>query len=40
LRILPGSDLSLEWLRPLRTDFNGYQLDRSGAFALTFNIHL
>ncbi|MEQ1663410.1 MAG: DUF3570 domain-containing protein [Thiobacillus sp.] len=39
-RITPVSQLSLEWLQPVRTDFNGYQLDRADTFALHFNLAL
>jgi hypothetical protein len=26
-----GNQLGVEWLQPLRDDFNGYQLERRGA---------
>ncbi|MDD2658560.1 MAG: DUF3570 domain-containing protein [Methylococcales bacterium] len=29
--------LSFEWLQPVMTDYNGYQLDRSGALAATWH---
>lgn len=33
---LAGNRISLEWLQPLYSDFNGYQLDRDGALNLTW----
>ncbi len=32
-----GHNLSFEWLQPVSTDFNGYQLDRSGALSVSWN---
>ena len=32
-----GHNLSVEWLQPVATDFNGYQLDRDGALTATWN---
>lgn len=32
-----GHNLSFEWLQPVATDFNGYQLSRSGGLALTWS---
>ncbi len=33
---LAGNRISLEWLQPVYTDVNGYQLDRDGALNLTW----
>lgn len=33
---LAGNALSVEWLQPVSTDFNGYQLDRDGALSATW----
>lgn len=33
---LAGNNLSVEWLLPVGTDFNGYQLDRDGALSATW----
>lgn len=32
-----GHNLSLEWLQPVSTDFNGYQLDRNGALSVSWS---
>jgi hypothetical protein len=32
-----GNTLKFEWLQPLHTDYNGYQLDRDGALAVNWN---
>jgi hypothetical protein len=32
-----GHNLSFEWLQPVDTDFNGYQLDRAGALAVSWS---
>jgi hypothetical protein len=32
-----GNTVKFEWLQPVHTDYNGYQLDRSGALAVTWN---
>ena len=32
-----GHNLSLEWLQPVSTDYNGYQLDRNGTLAVSWN---
>lgn len=32
-----GHNLSFEWLQPVSTDYNGYQLDRSGSLAVSWN---
>ena len=34
---LQGNNLSFEWLQPVHTDVNGYQLPRSGALAATWS---
>lgn len=34
---LAGNRLSLEWLQPLYTNVNGYQLDRDGSLAFTWS---
>ncbi len=34
-----GHNLSFEWLGPIHTDVNGFQLDRKGALAATWNYH-
>ncbi|NOU23556.1 MAG: DUF3570 domain-containing protein [Methyloglobulus sp.] len=34
---LAGNKLSFEWLQPVYTDVNGYQLDRDGALAVNWN---
>jgi hypothetical protein len=34
---LMGNTLSFEWLQPVSTDYNGYQLDRDGALAATWS---
>ncbi len=36
--ILGGNRLSVEWLQPVHTDFNGYQLDRDGALSATWSV--
>jgi len=33
---LAGNSLGVEWLQPVSTDFNGYQLDRDGTLAATW----
>jgi len=33
-----GNTLKFEWLQPLHTDYNGYQLDRDGALSATWSI--
>lgn len=33
-----GNTLSVEWLQPVHTDFNGYQLDRDGALSATWSV--
>jgi hypothetical protein len=33
---LAGNNLSFEWLQPVATDVNGYQLDRNGALSATW----
>jgi hypothetical protein len=32
-----GHNLSFEWLQPVSTDFNGYQLDPTGALAVSWS---
>ncbi|PSJ18129.1 DUF3570 domain-containing protein [Nitrosomonas supralitoralis] len=32
-----GNQLGLEWLQPIRSDFNGYQLDRQGMLSATWS---
>ncbi|MDD2758901.1 MAG: DUF3570 domain-containing protein, partial [Methylomonas sp.] len=32
-----GNNISVEWLQPVTTDFNGTQLDRDGALAVTWS---
>ncbi|MEQ1546203.1 DUF3570 domain-containing protein [Methyloglobulus sp.] len=32
-----GNTLKFEWLQPIRTDYNGYQLERDGALAATWS---
>jgi len=34
-----GNQLSVEWLQPIHTDVNGFQLDRQGRVAATWNYH-
>ena len=34
---LVGNNLSVEWLQPVSTDVNGYQLNRDGALSATWN---
>ncbi len=34
---LTGNQFSMEWLQPIHTDFNGYQLDREGALSFTWS---
>jgi hypothetical protein len=34
---LAGNNLSFEWLQPVATDFNGYQLNRNGALSATWS---
>ncbi len=33
-----GNKVSVEWLQPVHTDFNGYQLDRDGALSATWSV--
>jgi hypothetical protein len=33
-----GNTLKFEWLQPLHTDYNGYQLDRDGALSATWSM--
>ena len=35
--LFAGNSLSVEWLEPIKDDVNGYQLERSSTFALTWN---
>jgi hypothetical protein len=35
---LAGNRLSFEWLQPVYTDVNGYQLDRDGALSFTWSV--
>ncbi|WP_235557237.1 DUF3570 domain-containing protein [Methyloglobulus morosus] len=35
---LAGNRFSVEWLQPVYTDFNGYQLDRDGALSATWGV--
>jgi hypothetical protein len=35
---LAGNRFSVEWLQPVHTDFNGYQLDRDGALSATWGV--
>ncbi|NOT13298.1 MAG: DUF3570 domain-containing protein [Methylococcaceae bacterium] len=35
---LEGNQIGVEWLQPVHTDFNGYQLDRDGALAATWSV--
>jgi hypothetical protein len=32
-----GHSLSFEWLQPVSTDYNGYQLDRTGALSVSWS---
>ena len=32
-----GHNVSFEWLQPVSTDYNGYQLERTGALAVSWN---
>ncbi|NOT10801.1 MAG: DUF3570 domain-containing protein [Methylococcaceae bacterium] len=34
---LAGNSLNFEWLQPVSTDYNGYQLDREGALSATWS---
>jgi hypothetical protein len=34
---LAGNNLSFEWLQPVVTDVNGYQLDRNGALSVNWS---
>ncbi len=34
-----GHNVSVEWLEPIRTDVNGFQLDRQGRLAAAWNYH-
>jgi len=35
---LAGNRVSVEWLQPVHTDVNGYQLDRDGALSATWSV--
>ncbi|TAL51423.1 MAG: hypothetical protein EPN89_03530, partial [Methylovulum sp.] len=35
---LAGNSLGVEWLQPVETDVNGYQLDREGALSATWSV--
>ena len=35
---LAGNSLGVEWLQPINTDVNGYQLDREGALSATWSV--
>ena len=35
---LAGNRVSVEWLQPVHTDYNGYQLDRDGALSATWSV--
>jgi Protein of unknown function (DUF3570) len=35
---LAGNRFSVEWMQPVHTDFNGYQLDRDGALSATWGV--
>ncbi|MDO9103466.1 MAG: DUF3570 domain-containing protein [Methylovulum sp.] len=35
---LAGNSLGVEWLQPVHTDVNGYQLDREGALSATWSL--
>ncbi|NOT11978.1 MAG: DUF3570 domain-containing protein [Methylococcaceae bacterium] len=35
---LAGNRFSVEWLQPVHTDFNGYQLDRDDTLSATWNV--
>ena len=35
---LAGNRVSVEWLQPVHTDYNGYQLDRDGALSATWSM--
>jgi hypothetical protein len=34
---LAGNNLSFEWLQPVATEVNGYQLNRNGALSATWS---
>ncbi|MEQ1557598.1 MAG: DUF3570 domain-containing protein [Methyloglobulus sp.] len=36
--LLGGNRVSVEWLQPVHTDVNGYQLDRDGTLSATWNV--
>jgi hypothetical protein len=36
--LLGGNRISVEWLQPIHTDYNGYQLDRDGALSATWSM--
>ncbi len=36
--LLGGNRISVEWVQPVHTDYNGYQLDRDGALNATWNV--
>jgi Protein of unknown function (DUF3570) len=36
--LLGGNRVSVEWLQPVHTDYNGYQLDRDGALSATWSV--
>ena len=38
--ILAGNQVAVEWLQPVSTNVNGYQLDRDGALSFTWSIGL
>ena len=33
-----GNSIGVEWLQPIDTDVNGYQLDREGALSATWSV--
>jgi hypothetical protein len=35
---LAGNRMSVEWLQPVHTDYNGYQLERDGALSATWSV--
>ncbi|MBK8814214.1 MAG: DUF3570 domain-containing protein [Methylococcaceae bacterium] len=36
--MLGGNRVSVEWLQPVHTDYNGYQIDRDGALSATWSV--
>lgn len=36
--VFEGNSIKFEWLQPVHTDYNGYQLDRDGALSATWNM--